>query len=65
MRQLAQTRLSQLQQAVAAQRAEILRLERQTELLTTDDITTEEEVDRILAEVDRRTPPSRPVRLID
>ena len=57
MRQLAQTRLSQLQQAVAAQRAEILRLERQTELLTTDDITTEEEVDRILAEVDRRTPP--------
>ena len=57
MRQLAQTRLSQLQQAVAAQRAEILRLERQTELLTTDDVTTEEEVDRILAEVDRRTPP--------
>ena len=56
MRQLAQTRLSQLQQAVAAQRAEILRLERQTELLTTDDVTTEEEVDRILAEVDRRTP---------
>ena len=56
MRQLAQTRLSQLQQAVAAQRAEILRLERQTELLTTDDITTEAEVDRILAEVDRRTP---------
>ena len=60
MRQLAQTRLSQLQQAVAAQRAEILRLERQTELLTTDDITTEEEVDRILAEVDRRTPPPPP-----
>ena len=63
MRQLAQTRLSQLQQAVAAQRAEILRLERQTELLTTDDITTEEEVDRILAEVDRRTPP--PPALLD
>jgi hypothetical protein len=50
VRQLAQTRLQQIQAAVAAQREEILRLERQTELLTSENMT-EEEMDQILAEV--------------
>jgi len=50
VRQLAQTRLLQLRTAMAAQREEILRLERQTELLSSDTVT-EEEMDRILAEV--------------
>jgi hypothetical protein len=50
VRQLAQTRHQQIQAAVAAQREEILRLERQTELLTSENMT-EEEMDQILSEV--------------
>jgi hypothetical protein len=51
VRQLAQARLLQLRSALAAQHQEILRLERQTELLSSEEAITEEEMDRILAEV--------------